>query len=315
MLTGSAATRVVDSLDGTRDRAQVLAAARSAGVGDDAAERVLVLLTERGMLDDAATDTRPLRELPLAERDRMEPDLLAVSLTSGKTDAGMSVLRQRRCSSVHVYGAGRTGAAVASLLASSGVGKVHPIDPDPAGYADVAPAALQASDVGTLRERAAAAAVQNAAPSTRTDDAAPPDLAVLVPASGADLTIPDTLLQQRVPHLSVTVREARAIVGPLVLPGETACLRCQHLHRADRDPAWPRLAAQLTGSHEGASTSAVVLSTAVAAASSTQALAYLDDPEGPLPTLDGSLELLLPDWQWHRRSWPPHPHCGCRWDD
>ena len=42
-----------------------------------------------------------------------------------------------------------------------------------------------------------------------------------------------------------------------------------------------------------------------------QALAYLDRP-GTVPvTADGTLELVLPDWQWRRRTWLPHPACPC----
>jgi hypothetical protein len=26
---------------------------------------------------------------------------------------------------------------------------------------------------------------------------------------------------------------------------------------------------------------------------------------------DGTLELVRPAWQWRRRSWRPHPDCGC----
>lgn len=35
-------------------------------------------------------------------------------------------------------------------------------------------------------------------------------------------------------------------VGPLVVPGTTACLRCAHLHERDRDPTWPLRAVQWT---------------------------------------------------------------------
>jgi len=45
---------------------------------------------------------------------------------------------------------------------------------------------------------------------------------------------------------------------------------------------------------------------------SAQALAYLDRPEAVPVTADGTLELVLPDWQWRRRTWPPHPACLCR---
>ena len=36
---------------------------------------------------------------------------------------------------------------------------------------------------------------------------------------------------------------ARAVVGPFVVPGTTACLRCVDAHRTDADPAWPLLVA------------------------------------------------------------------------
>jgi hypothetical protein len=40
-----------------------------------------------------------------------------------------------------------------------------------------------------------------------------------------------------------------------------------------------------------------------------QALDFLDG--GAPPTTGGSLELAHPDWRVRRRSWPPHPACGC----
>src|SRR6202042_974828 len=46
-----------------------------------------------------------------------------------------------------------------------------------------------------------------------------------------------------VPHLAVCAREAIGMVGPLVRPGVSACLRCLDLARADRDPGWPLILA------------------------------------------------------------------------
>jgi hypothetical protein len=28
-------------------------------------------------------------------------------------------------------------------------------------------------------------------------------------------------------------------------------------------------------------------------------------------TANGTLELVLPDWRWRRRTWRPHPACTC----
>ncbi len=41
------------------------------------------------------------------------------------------------------------------------------------------------------------------------------------------------------PHLHVGVAHDTALIGPLVVPGDTSCLRCVHLHHRDRDPSWP----------------------------------------------------------------------------
>jgi hypothetical protein len=27
---------------------------------------------------------------------------------------------------------------------------------------------------------------------------------------------------------------------------------------------------------------------------------------------NGTLELVLPGWQWRRRTWRPQPQCGCQ---
>ncbi len=119
------------------------------------------------------------------------------------------------------------------------------------------------------------------------------------------------------PHLAASASEAIGVVGPLVLPGRSACLRCLDLTRAERDPAWPLILAQLAG-QSGADPLAcdTVLATMVAAQAAAQALAFLDQGgQGPA-VVNGTLELVLPGWQWRRRSWPAHPRCGCAggWD-
>jgi hypothetical protein len=136
------------------------------------------------------------------------------------------------------------------------------------------------------------------------------------PATPAELA---TLLRERQPHLYAAVRETTAVVGPLVLPGTTACQRCCDLARADRDPGWPWLAAQLAARRRAhVDACDTVLAAVVAAHAALEALAFLDrltDPALPAPTtLGGTLELTLPDWRLRRRSWAPHPACGCRWE-
>ena len=96
-----------------------------------------------------------------------------------------------------------------------------------------------------------------------------------------------------VPHLVAAVRGETGVVGPLVLPGRTSCLRCADLHRRDADPRWPRLAAQLTA-HEPPPSGATVTCLLTAVTAALQVLAYLDGSGAPA-TLDATVELRPPD--------------------
>ena len=96
-----------------------------------------------------------------------------------------------------------------------------------------------------------------------------------------------------------------------VLPGRTACLRCLDLTRAERDPAWPLILAQLSGGGADPPACDTVLAAAVATQAAAQALAFVDRPASASAVTNGTLELVLPDWQWRRRSWARHDRCGC----
>ena len=178
---------------------------------------------------------------------------------------------------VRIHGAGRTGACLASFLAASGVGHVVCADPEPAEPADLTPAGLIEADLGAPREEGAARAVGRAAPWCRTgDDGTVPDLVVLTRPVLPDLT--DGLLRDRVPHLAVSAEEAIGVIGPLVRPGRSACLRCVDLRKADADPAWPKIVAQATFARVRPQACDTVLAAMAAALACAQALALIDRP-------------------------------------
>ena len=54
-----------------------------------------------------------------------------------------------------------------------------------------------------------------------------------------------------------------------------------------------------------------VLAAMTATLATAQALASSTGRARPPVTANGTLEVVLPDWQWRRRTWPPHPCCGC----
>lgn len=117
------------------------------------------------------------------------------------------------------------------------------------------------------------------------------------------------LVRRAVPHLQVRLRDGRGIVGPLVIPGRTSCLRCADLTRCAGDEEWPYLAAQLLG-RVGQASPATVLATAAVALGQIEMI--LTGPPRPIPaSLDSTLEVDLTTHRFGIRSWSKHPECEC----
>jgi hypothetical protein len=292
---------LIGLLDGSRELGQVLAAAERLGIPQDAAHQVIGLLAAAGAVQDFPA--AELRALPDGPRARLARELATVSLAHGHADGGAKVLARRQSASVRVYGTGPVGPEIASLLTASGVRRVvctGPVGPPPARPAVPG------------RPRAKRRGSPSSAVRPRPDRADPgprPDLAVLTDGYPAEL--PGQLVAGRVPHLAVSAREAIGVVGPLVVPGESACLGCMELARSDRDPAWPFILAQLAGQAALPVACAATLAAAVAAQAVSQVLSCLDLARPAAAVTNATLELVSPGWQWRRRSWPRHGQCRC----
>jgi hypothetical protein len=301
-------------LDGSRDREQVLAAARDLGMNPGAADRVLSLLAAGGALDDIPASTHDT--VPPGLRARLAPELATASLAHGDADGGARTLARRQEACVRVHGASRTGLWIAGLLTSVGVGLVISTGPAASQSSRAIPDAPApgppagppgpASPAGPGTGRPARGGQGHHAQRRRR-----PSLVILADSHRRDL--PAALSRDQVPHLAATTGEAIGVVGPLVLPGRSACLRCLDLTRAERDPAWPLILAQLA-SHGATDPAAcdAVLAAMVAAQATAQALAFIDRGPAAVAVISGTLELVLPDWQWRRRTWRPHHQCGCQ---
>lgn len=310
-LTGlGKAAGVMSLLDGSRDVLEVARTAERYGIPPKDADRVIGLLAAAGVLDDFPAGVRAC--LPDYLRGRLGPEMACAALAHCLADGGAAVVARRRAAFVRVHGAGRVGACVATFLAASGVAWVSCVDGATAEAADATPAGLGVADIGESRALGAARAVHRVAPEVRTADDArrQPDLAVIT--GWPDPVLTAALMRDRVPHLVVRAEEAIGVVGPFVLPGRSACARCVDLSKTDRDPAWPRILAQASAGDPPAATQAcdTVLAAATAALATAQALAFIDRTGTPAAA-NGTLELVLPAWQWQRRGWPPHPACTC----
>lgn len=111
------------------------------------------------------------------------------------------------------------------------------------------------------------------------------------------------------PHLVVSPRPASVRVGPLVVPGATACLQCLHLARAQRDRGWPWLCERLShcpiphpdpviGLAAVSLTARMVVGFVEAAQDAMGGCYWVADLDDPVP---------------RRRPVARHPECGCWW--
>jgi hypothetical protein len=293
-------------LDGRRAQRAVLADAARDGLDPAAVSELLDGLRATGLLLDLdAADLLSSAAGPAAAART------AAEIPGALASDGAS-WRARRAAVVVVDGATRVGTPLAAVLAASGVGRVSIRDTGITAAGDAVVGGLDAADEGRPRALAAADAVRRVSPLTDVrplSPTTPADLVVLARAWAASDPLVAEIHRSGVPHLVAAVRGQTGIVGPLVVPGITSCLRCADLHRRDADPRWPALAAQLTAV-EPPPSGATVTCLLTAATAALQVLAYLDGTGAP-GTLGATIELRPPDHAPRLRRWPTHPACGC----
>ncbi|WP_405587258.1 TOMM precursor leader peptide-binding protein [Streptomyces sp. NBC_01190] len=313
----------LDLLDGTRSAPTLTRDAGALGLGPDRVRRLLGLLAEGGVLDDASSHA----SLAAAIRhrtpalDRLRPDLAALSVVHPGPGGAAARIRHRRASRVRVHGAGRVGSALATVLSAAGVGAVDLIDTGRVEPWDATPCGIPADHIGDRRDAAGRGAIRRAAPEPRAAENPRPapsqgsDLIVLAPRDGIDAYAPEVAEARRLvaagaPHLYAGVLEGTGVVGPLVLPGRTGCGECLGLRLAAADPAWPRMLAQLRSGRQPAVPACdIALATTVAGLAAAHVLAYVD---GRVPPSVGArVEVSLGRLSSRVLALPAYVRCGC----
>ncbi|HEY0890221.1 MAG TPA: hypothetical protein VGE38_11475 [Nocardioides sp.] len=135
-----------------------------------------------------------------------------------------------------------------------------------------------------------------------------PTLTMLLSAGPAPRPRADELLRHGRPHLVVAGSPTGWTVGPLVVPGLTACLRCVDATLAERDPRRGVVLAQQPPVSPALLDPVARIAALALAAQQTVAFVDGDAPAVWSATL--SLRAGVPELV----SWRRHPHCGCAWD-
>jgi bacteriocin biosynthesis cyclodehydratase domain-containing protein len=176
-----------------------------------------------------------------------------------------------------------------------------------------------ADDVRALCRRAALPLTGPARPGPPRQGTVPPTpVHVLVGVGEPTRELLDGWVRDAVPHLVVRLVEGRAVIGPFVVPGRTACLRCLDAYRTEDDPAWPLLVEQYARATRSDRSDGIPepVDAALAAVAVGWAVRELEAyAEGGQPASWSSTVTVSADLrEVTTRRWPAHPHCGCAWD-
>ncbi|MDX6325107.1 MAG: hypothetical protein QOK15_1461 [Nocardioidaceae bacterium] len=145
----------------------------------------------------------------------------------------------------------------------------------------------------------------------------PPTVRVLVGVGEPSRDLVDPWLREACPHLLVRLVEGRAVVGPFVVPGRTACLRCIDAYRREEDPAWPLLVEQYARATRADRADGIpepvdaTLATVAVGWAVRELSTYAEGGEPATTSATLTLAPLLDSLD--TRRWPQHPHCGCAW--
>jgi bacteriocin biosynthesis cyclodehydratase domain-containing protein len=219
---------------------------------------------------------------------------MLAALSSGVSRSGLAMI-------AHSAGAGDP--EVDALLARLRPVLRHPVEREPprvvvAGTGRLAErliAVLAALDVQVLVVGGAEAA-----------EVAECELAVAIGHYVLDPALHGLWLRRDVTHLPVVYGDRSIAIGPLVVPGVTACLYCLQRHATDADPAWAAIASQLWGRRSPADTE--LMASEAAAIVAREVLARLGGDRA-----GRSRQLVIDAASGARssREVDVHPECGC----
>lgn len=142
-----------------------------------------------------------------------------------------------------------------------------------------------------------------------------PTFVIVTATSAGARTTLEIIAENLLPHLVVQAEQDGVEVGPLVVPGTTACVGCADLQRADWDPYWLALLAQVDrplarAAECGAAAMSAVTAHAAAIEAVTQVLGHLDRTR---PVEGTEVVLVGPGpGEIERHGVEPHTRCSCQ---
>ncbi|MDO8732779.1 MAG: hypothetical protein Q7L55_09485 [Actinomycetota bacterium] len=267
------------TLDGLRTVAQLMAQFADRETEAEHRWNLLVMASQIGAIDDAGSMPEAWRLITTPERDSATPDHAAALLTLGSSWLADQALNLRHRTHYAIRGTGELDA--------------------PPVLAEATRQAMRAAGL------------------TASIDGGRADLLIIIglhPVIGAEVAAME-LAQPASAHLFVSAYGDRGVAGPLVVPGQTSCLRCSYLHTRDADPHWAGVSMQLHAAISRLSQAPIdrLLAQLIASQAARLARAWVDSPVVVGNWSNLAYEIRLPDGTVDEQARPAHALCECQW--
>ena len=252
-------------------------------------------------------------------QSKITPELSATTWIPGVNDGGVQVLTKRRSALIEISGENRVATQLYGILLASGVTQTKMAsaarrDRARIGNQDLCAGLLTNSDVGsnfqhTLEDKARELALFPSKDKSSADEVPEVFLRVFI-GNGHEALIAQSMSEDEV-HLIVSAPDGPSIdIGPLVIPGKSACSRCITLARSDQHP----LSREIDIFRSTHTELEIPVSVAhfVAAQIASEILRFIDTKKSALISTrvrNNYLDVCNPQ---HIR-FARHPLCGCSW--
>jgi hypothetical protein len=252
-------------------------------------------------------------------QSKITPELSATTWIPGVNDGGVEVLTNRRLALIEISGENRVATQLYGLLLASGVTQTKMAsasrrDRARIGSQDMCAGLLTSGDVGsnfqhTLEDKARELALFPSKDKSVAEDIPEVFLKIFI-GNGHEALIAQSMSEDEI-HLIVAAPDGPSIdVGPLVIPGKSACSRCVTLARSDQH-SLSREVDIFRSTHTELEIPASI-SHFVAAQIASEILRFIDTKKSALISTrvrTNYLDVCNPQ---HIR-FARHPLCGCSW--
>ena len=252
-------------------------------------------------------------------QSKITPELSATTWITGVNDGGVEVLTYRRMALIEISGENRVATQLYGILLASGVTQTKMAsasrrDRARIGNQDMCAGLLTSSDVGsnfqhTLEDKARELALFPSKDKSSADEIPEVFLKVFI-GNGHEALIAQSMSEDEI-HLIVAAPDGPSIdIGPLVIPGKSACSRCVTLARGDQHPLSREI--DIFRSTHTELEIPVTVAHFVAAQIASEILRFIDTKKSALISTrvrTNYLDICNPQ---HIR-FARHPLCGCSW--